>query len=191
MIGKKVFDGITIFEKILLKEKSNIFQIEKLFLTSDNKISKFNKLKFDYIDTEIIKNQISISKSNKNYILNGKSFNANKLIDNFLKTDSKKSKNIFADNLRFKMNIEKTYLDKQNVIKNLEGYLVLSGNEVIDANIVSQFSAEKKIRFTVKEDNNEKITTFFSDLAKPFVKRYAFIKGFEDGSIDFNSVKKK
>ena len=66
LIGKKVFDGITIFEKILLKEKSNIFQIEKLFLTSDNKISKFNKLKFDYIDTEIIKNQISISKSNKN-----------------------------------------------------------------------------------------------------------------------------
>ncbi len=88
------------------------------------------------------------------------------------------------------MNIEKTYLDKLNIVKYLEGYLVLENNEIVDANIVSQFSSEKKIHFTIKKNDKEKITTFFSDLARPFVKRYKFIKGFEDGSIDFNSVKK-
>jgi len=190
LIGKKVFDGITIFEKILLIDKSNIFQIEKLILTNDNKIRKFNKLKLDYVDSQSIKNQISITKTKKNYHLDSVSFNASKLIDNFLKPDSKNFKDIFTDNLKLKMNIKKTYLDKQNIIRNLRGHLVLGNNEIIDANITSQFSDEKKIRFTIKKNDNEKITTFFSDLAKPFVDKYKFIKGFEDGSIDFYSVKK-
>ncbi len=190
LIGKKVFDGRTTFEKISLKEESNIFQIDKLIITNDNRISKFNKLKIDYIDKESIKNQISISKNKNNYVLNGNSFNADKLIENLLKTDSKNNMDIFKNKFNLKINIEKTHLDKQNVIKNLEGYLVLKDNEIIEANIGSKFSNEKKLRFTIKKINNEKITTFFSDIAKPFVKRYKFIKGFEDGSIDFNSVKK-
>ncbi len=190
LIGKKIFDGITIFEKVLLKEKSNILQIEKLLLTNNNKIKRINKIELNFIDSEKIKNQISISKKKKNYYLNGKSFNANKLIDNFLKTDSKRNKDIFEDNFKLKLNIEKTYLDKINIVKNLEGYLVFKDNEIVDANIGSQFSNEKIIRFTIKKNDKEKITTFFSDLAKPFVQRYKFIKGFEDGSIDFNSVKK-
>ena len=37
---------------------------------------------------------------------------------------------------------------------------------------------------------DEKITTLFSDKAKPFVDRYKFIKGFEEGNLDFYSVKK-
>ena len=188
--GKKIFDGITIFENILLKEKLNIIQIMNLIITNENKISKFKRLELDYIDKEGVKNQISILNNKNRYNLNGRSFNANKLIENFLKTDSKKTKNIFKDSLKLKMNVEKTYLDKLNIINNLDGFLVFKDNEIIDANIVSQFSNEKKISFTIKKDNNEKITTFYSDLAKPFVKRYKFIKGFENGSIDFYSVKK-
>ena len=36
----------------------------------------------------------------------------------------------------------------------------------------------------------EKITTLFSGEAKPIVDRYKFIKGFNDGSLDFYSTKK-
>ena len=41
-----------------------------------------------------------------------------------------------------------------------------------------------------KTNNNNKVTTFYSDFAKPFVKKYKFIKGFEEGKIDFSSTKK-
>ena len=60
LIGKKIFDGITILEKVLLKEKSNILQIEKLLLTNNNKIKRINKIELNFIDSEKIKNQISI-----------------------------------------------------------------------------------------------------------------------------------
>ncbi len=62
LIGTKVFDGITVIEKALIKEKSNIFKIEKLIFNNDNKISKFNKLELNYIDSESIENQFSILK---------------------------------------------------------------------------------------------------------------------------------
>ena len=40
-----------------------------------------------------------------------------------------------------------------------------------------------------KTKNNNKVTTFFSDFAKPFVKKFKFIKGFEEGKINFSSTK--
>ena len=36
----------------------------------------------------------------------------------------------------------------------------------------------------------KKETKLFTDYPKPFIKRYEFIKGFEDGYLNFNSVKK-
>ncbi len=53
------------------------------------------------------------------------------------------------------------------------------------------FKKKKKIKLTIKtSDNNEKITTLFSSNAKPLVNRYKFIKGFNEGSLDFYSIKK-
>ena len=43
---------------------------------------------------------------------------------------------------------------------------------------------------SIKTKNQQKITTFYSEQAKPFVKKYKFIKGFEGGKLDFYSVKK-
>ena len=34
----------------------------------------------------------------------------------------------------------------------------------------------------------KKVTTIYSDIAKPFVKKFKFIKGFEDGRLDFTST---
>ena len=49
----------------------------------------------------------------------------------------------------------------------------------------------EKISFTLISKDNQKVTTFYSDQAKPFVKKFNFIKGFEKGSLDFYSVKTK
>ena len=48
----------------------------------------------------------------------------------------------------------------------------------------------QNLSLSVKTKNNNKVTTFYSDYAKPFVKKYKFIKGFEEGKIDFLSTKK-
>ena len=52
------------------------------------------------------------------------------------------------------------------------------------------FSNNKKFKFTVKTINQEKVTTLYLDQAEPLVKRYKFIKGFEEGDLDFYSIKR-
>ena len=50
---------------------------------------------------------------------------------------------------------------------------------------------KKKINLTInKNKNGNKITTLNSTWAKPIVNRYKFIKGFEEGYLDFYSSKK-
>ena len=59
-----------------------------------------------------------------------------------------------------------------------------------DGNIIGDFSKNEKFKFTIKNIGNEKITTLFLDRAKPIVKRYSFIKGFDEGILDFYSSQK-
>ena len=56
--------------------------------------------------------------------------------------------------------------------------------------IKSFFKNNKILIASINSVNDEKIITLYSDYARPFVKKYNFIKGFEEGSLDFYSVKK-
>ena len=49
----------------------------------------------------------------------------------------------------------------------------------------------KKINLSIKTNSlSETITKLFSGYPKPLIKRYNFIKGFEEGYLDFYSSKK-
>ena len=184
--GNKILDKNIIFEKIDLKEKNNNFEIINLSITK-NKIDKFDEISFDFNDKENLRNKIQISKKNNSYILKGKSFNANKIIENLL--DSNKSdKSFFNDNFKLIIDIKKVFLNKKNPITDLNGYVVFKDNNIEEANLLSKFSDKKEIIFSIKKNGDEKITTLYSHKAKPLVDRYKFIKGFEKGSLDFYST---
>ena len=52
------------------------------------------------------------------------------------------------------------------------------------------FPNKKKIKLTIETTNDaEIITKLFSDYPAPLVKRYDFIKGFDEGYLDFYSSK--
>jgi hypothetical protein len=87
------------------------------------------------------------------------------------------------------MKIDQVFLDEKNFLKNFNGNIQMIDNKVKSANISSNFSNDKKFEFSIKTANNQKITTLFSQKAEPLVQRYKFIKGFEDGTLDFYSEK--
>ena len=54
-------------------------------------------INLDYFDNDLLKNELSIKKKDKNYLLESKSFNATKIIDDLLKADkNSESKKIFS-----------------------------------------------------------------------------------------------
>ena len=178
------------FKNISVKEKDNKFEIQNLSLSKKYKIKSFNELDLNYFDNDLLKNDLSIKKKDKNYLLESKSFNATKIINDLLKADKgSESKKIFSNDFKLDIKIKEAFLDKDHQIKDLDGYLTYKNSEVIDANLEGDFSNNQRINFTIRSTSNEKITTLYSDIAKPFVNRYKFIKGFEEGNLDFHSIK--
>ena len=69
--------------------------------------------------------------------------------------------------------------------------MTIKNNQIFDLNLLSKFPNNEEFKVSIKTNQNkEKITTVFTNYAKPLVKKYKFIKGFEGGSLDFYSVSK-
>ena len=87
-------------------------------------INSINEINFDYFDQDLRENKLRIRKSKNNiYDVIGSKFNANNLIKNF--TESKKNDtNIFVENIELNIQLDQVFLDKENVIKNLNGNLI-------------------------------------------------------------------
>ena len=177
------------FDLISLDENKNQIKIKDLVFNKNLKIEELKNVKSNYLDKDNIKNQFDLIKEKNGYLLLGKSFNADKLIENLL--DEKNVKNdFFGKNFDLNFNLEKVYLDIDSSIKKLQGKLSFVKNELSNGNLNALFSQDKKFRFTVKSDINGKVTTLFLDKAEPIIKRYKFVKGYENGSLDFYSLKK-
>jgi len=178
------------FDHIILTEDKNIISIENLQLSKDFKIEELETINLNFKDKSKLKNELKLKKDKNAYVISGASFNADHLITELLKSNEDNKKKFFNKNFEIKINVEKVYLDANNKIDNLEGKIILSNNEVVNLNLESDFSNNKKITFTIRDNNGEKITTLFSDEAKPLFDRYKFIKGFTEGKLDFYSIKK-
>ncbi len=182
-----------IFKEINYNEGSNFFEVKDLILNNDLKILDINTIKIDYVNNNKKKNQLNLKKKLNTFNLTGKSFDSYKLINNILSSDEgddffKIFK--FADNKKLNILVDKVYLNKIHYSKNLSGQIIIKNNKINSLNLQSDLPKNKKFKLNIKTVNgNEKITTFFSDNAEPFVKYYSFIKGFSGGIIDFYSVK--
>ncbi len=178
------------FKKINLLENNNNLSVNNLILSNDYKIEDIENIKFNFIDRKNQINELEIKKVNKNYKIVGNSFNADKLITKLLNSQKENKKKYFAKNFKIKVDLKKVNLDENNMIKNLRGEISFNDNKITDLSLNSRFSDNQKITFTLRENNGEKITTLFSNQAKPLVDRYKFIKGFSEGKLDFYSVKR-
>ncbi len=179
----------------ILNEENNMIKIKNLSLNDSNQIIKIDQAYFNYLDTENKKNNYNVKKAEgQNYLIEGTSFNANSLISNLLDADDKKENNLFENNVSMELNFEEVYFDKIYFVKDLKGKINIIENKVEEAQILAFFNSSQNINFTIiTNDQGEKITTLFSSKAKPLVKRYKFIKDFEDGKngyLDFYSLKK-
>ena len=181
-------DKKTKIRSIILSEDKNKIKVDNLKFNKNFKIDSFDKIELNFRDKNDRVNILNISKKKNNYLLEGQSFNADNFIDNLINSDEKN--NLFAKDLDFKINIKKVFLDNDYTINNLNGILSLKNNEVYNADLKALFSKNKRFKFTVNSKFDEKITTLFLDEAEPIVKRYKFIKGYKNGSLDFYSSKK-
>jgi len=149
-----------------------------------------NYVKFDYKNKNNLLNKIELKKDKSNFSIKGKSFDATQFINNSM--DDDEGSIIFENfNSKFDIKIDTTYLNKNDYTKNLFGNFTFKKSKLSKLNLESAFSNNKKMNLSIETNKQkETITKFFSNYPKPLIKRYDFIKGFEEGYLDFYSIKK-
>jgi hypothetical protein len=185
-VNKNIF-----FKKVSLIENDNSILIKNLNLNSKFKISNIGLLEFDYKNHNKIYNKLYLKKNKKDYILEGKSFDASKLINDVMKSEDGDS-SIFSNlNSKIKIKVKRTYIDDVNFINNLFGSIQFKDNKLNYLKLEANFPNEKKIDLSIQTTDELGTTTkLISSYPKPLIKRYKFIKGFEEGLLKFSSIKK-
>ncbi|MDC0125555.1 AsmA-like C-terminal region-containing protein, partial [Candidatus Pelagibacter sp.] len=174
--------------------KNNNLIVNDLIVDKNNKLMTVDKIDLDYFDNNNVKNKFVLKRSkNNNYELKGSTLNADTIITNLLESKDDQQLDMFRESININLSFSEVYIDNDNIVNNLNGKLRIVDNKLDQANIFAVFDNDNNFKFTINTKNDEKITTLFSSRAEPLVKRYKFIKGFEDsdeGYLDFYSSKK-
>ena len=186
-VGKKLR-----FDLISLKEKNNEISITGLDLNKNFKITDIETFNINYRNNKKIINKLNLKKDNSNYIIDGEILDASRLINSIMGNDKENLSFFESLNSKIKIRIKKTYIDEVNYINNIYGHINYNNSKLNELELEGAFSNKKKINLSIKANNNlETITQLSSTYPKPLVKRYDFIKGFEEGYLNFYSSKKK
>ena len=188
--------NLTKSENIFKLNQLNLFNNKNKFLFNDIKFTKnfkiidFRFIELNYYNKNDFFNNLSITKKNNNINLISDHFDISYNVENSLKkTDTKNIFDIFENlNSLINLDIKLAKLDNDYSLNNLKGQIIVNKNKLDKLNILAKFDKKNNFTFTIDEIDGKKVTIIFSDIAKPFVKKFKFIKGFENGKLDYTST---
>ncbi len=176
--------------KFKLFNKENVFNLENIKFNQNRKINDFHSIKFNYLNKDGFMNDLLITKKNNIIYLNSEKFDISSNVEKSLRNSVNTNiLNYFHDlNSRIKIDVKSARLDNDHNLENLIGNIIIKNNKADKINLNANFNHTNQFIYTKNDLNGKKVTTIYSDIAKPFVKKFKFIKGFEDGRLDFTST---
>ena len=186
--GINIKNDKTIINQFNLNENKNKIEIKDLILNKNFQVTDLSNIYLNYHDKKKEHNSIQLYKKGTEFFLKGLFFNANNLIDNLLDDNESKS-NFLEIDKKINIDLNKIRLDKNYILEKFSGYLSLKDKKIESANLNGKFLNNKKFKFTVNNNSNDKITTLYLGEAEPIVNRYKFVRGFSSGELDFYNSK--
>ena len=188
IINKK--NNILNFKNFKLFNDKNLFHINNLILGNQFKIEDFSSVEAKFYNESGFFNDISIKKKNNITTFKSSNLDISSYVEKILKNSSK---NNFLDNFknfnsRININIKSAKLDQEYNLFNVNGRADIKESIVDKINLSATYDQNNNFTYTKDEIDGKKVTTIFSDFAKPFVKKFDFVNGFEGGKLDFIST---
>ena len=191
--GKYLESKVINLKNIKFVQDKNSIDIQNVSFGKNKKIESVDELKINITNNNNKPNKLELKKNKNNYSITSKIFDGTKLVDEIL--FSKENTNFFDlfNNLNsdISIKIDTAYLNSEDYLEFVDTKLTIKNNKIFNLNLLSNFPSNDEFKVSVRTNKNEeKITTVFTNNAKPLVKKYKFIKGFEGGSLDFYSISK-
>ena len=189
LIVKKNKKNISVNELKLFNNK-NRFIIKNMKLENNFKIKDFSSVEAKYYNKENFLNHISITKKKNLIKLYSNQFDLSSDIEKALK--SKNNNNFFEifKNLNsiIDIDVKLARIDNEHSLKNVKGKVLVKNNKINKSDISAKFDEKNNFLYNIDKNNGKRVSIIYSDVAKPFVKKFSFIKGFEDGKLDYTST---
>ena len=179
--------------KINFVESKNLIKVKNINFNSKKKLKRIDQIDIDLVNNNDQISQLNIKRKKNNYSINSKIFDGTKILDRIL--FSKSDGNFFDVfeklNSKITINFNTIYITNEDYLTNFKVDMIVNNNQIKDLILSSQFSTKEDLKLSIKTNsNNERITDLFAGNAKPLVKKYDFIKGFEGGYLKFDSIEK-
>ena len=176
-----------------LKDKKNLIKLENLILNKNNLIDKFDKITLSYTNKNKKENKLSLLNNDKEIIIKGNVFDGKKLINNLFENNSEK--NFFSIFKKFDkkiiISVDKLYIDNKSSLNYLEGYLSYKNKKIYNGNLLAKLNNKNDFSLDINTDSSDnKTTKILIVKPEPFISRYKFIKGFQEGNLYYESTNK-
>ena len=174
-------------KKLNFLADENKIYLSNVKLNKNFEVDDFRKLEIKTFLNEKKNNDFSVDKSKK-IIITGEIFDAQPLLKSlFIKSDKKTfSKNF---NSEVKINLSKTLTGTDDDIFNFVMIASINGGSYNKLSLKGNFSEDEKVEMSIYQVNKDKKTLqVISDRARPFIKNFDFIKGFEGGKLEYESI---
>jgi len=180
----KKYTNIT---KFIFQSDKTIIDIENLKLNKNFETEDFKKLKIKTFNNGSKNNDFSVKKSNKVNI-SGNIFDAEPLLKSLFKKDDRRT---FSKkfNSEIKINFDKTITGTNDDVTNFGMIASINRGSFDKLSLKGNFAENEIIEMSIYQiDNNKKTLQVISDRARPFIKNFDFVKGFEDGKLEYEST---
>ncbi len=178
-------------DRLLYSSEKSKIELDQIKLNKKFEIKDIQNIKVKTFNDNFKNNEFHIGKHGtlKNTIfIVGELLDAEPLLKSLYKTNDKKT--LSKDfNSEVKVNLDKAVTGSQDDITDLSMIASIKKGTYNKLSLKGNFSENEIIEMSIYQvDNNKRTLQVISDRARPFIKNFDFIKGFEDGKLEYEST---
>ena len=169
-----------------LADKTKI-HLSDIKLNKNFEVKDFKKLEIKTFKNDIKNNDFFVKKSEK-VTISGEIFDAQPLLKSLYKKSDKKtfSKNFSSE---IKINFNKALTGTNDDVSNFAMIASINKGSYDKLSLKGNFSEDEIVEMSIYQvDKDKKTLQVISDRARPFIKNFDFIEGFEGGKLEYESI---
>ena len=169
-----------------LADKTRI-HLSNIKLNKNFEVKDFKKLEIKTFENEI-KNNDFLAKKSEKVTISGEVFDAQHLLKSLYKKSDKKtfSKNFSSE---IKINFNKALTGTNDDVFNFAMIASINKGSYDKLSLKGNFSEDEIVEMSIYQvDKDKKTLQVISDRARPFIKNFDFIEGFEGGKLEYESI---
>jgi len=169
-----------------LADKTKI-SLSRIKLNKNFEVKDFKKLEIKTYENEIKNNDFLVKKSEK-VTMSGEVFDVQPLLKSLYKKSDKK---IFDKNFssEIQINLNKALTGTSDDVSNFAMIASINSGSFNKLSLKGNFSEDEIVEMSIYQvDKDKKTLQVISDRARPFIKNFDFIKGFEGGKLEYESI---